>query len=41
MFLKEEKFLYKIVYKTLHLGKANRQESCWKVRSYAGEKATF
>jgi len=30
-----------MVYQTLHLDKANRHESRWKVRIYAGEKATF
>jgi len=30
-----------MVYETLHNDKANRQEPCWKVRIYAGEKATF
>jgi len=30
-----------MVYKTLHLGKVNHQESRWKVRIYEGEKATF
>jgi len=39
--LKEEKICNKIVYYTLHLDKANRQESCWKVRNWAGEKPTF
>jgi len=34
VFFKREEICYKMVYYTLHLRKANRQKSCYKVRLY-------
>jgi len=41
MFLEEEKICYQMVYLTLHLDKANHQDSRWNVIISVGEKATF
>jgi len=38
MFLKEEKFCYKMVYYTSCLGSVNCQKSCRKVRIYVDKK---